>query len=190
MTGSAKGARQPTAEERALWRTAMRDVAPFQPQPPLPVPPPVPNPLPAAPPAAPPLMPAGRAARLPPLEPGRSVGVDHRTDQRLRRGRLEIEARLDLHGLTQERAHRELTAFLHAGSHAGRRCVLVVTGKGGGRGNDGRGTGGEGGGVLRRMVPRWLAEPELRPLVVAVHPAQPRDGGEGALYLLLRRRRG
>jgi DNA-nicking Smr family endonuclease len=116
--------------------------------------------------------------RLPPLEPGRSIGVDRRTDQRLRRGQLAIDGRIDLHGLTQAAAHDRLGAFLEEGQRLGRRCVLVITGKG---------SAGEG--VLRTVVPRWLSEPGLRRLIVAVHRAQPNHGGDGALYVLLKRRR-
>ncbi len=113
-----------------------------------------------------------------PLSPATAPGVDKRTVARLRRGQLPIDARIDLHGLTQREAHRELAAFLEDSRDAQRRTVLVITGK------------GEGGqGVLREAVPRWINEAALRPLVLALAPAQPKDGGTGALYLLLRRRR-
>nr|WP_281354695.1 Smr/MutS family protein [Roseospira navarrensis] len=82
--------------------------------------------------------------------------------------------------MTRERAHHALTAFLHRAHDRGARCVLVVTGKGSGR---------EGGGVLRRDVPHWLGLPDVRRIVLSVTQAQIRDGGEGALYVLLRRRR-
>jgi DNA-nicking Smr family endonuclease len=111
-------------------------------------------------------------------------GLDRRQALRLRRGQLAIEARLDLHGMTQAEAHRELAGFV-ARSHAGgKRVLLVVTGKGTRQGADGSPSG-----VLRRTVPRWLAEPALRPLVLATAAAVRRDGGDGALYLLLRRQR-
>ncbi len=115
-----------------------------------------------------------------PLEPGAAIGVDRRLAERLRRGQLPIEARIDLHGLTQDEAHARLAAFLAAAAPAGRRCVLVITGTGAWR---------EGGGVLRESVPRWLNEARLRPLVLAIARAQPRHGGGGALYVLLKRRR-
>ncbi len=116
----------------------------------------------------------------PELAPGVAPGVDRRTADRLRRGQLPIEAEIDLHGLTQADAHRALTAFIAGQQAAGRRCVRVITGKG---------TFREGGGVLRAAVPRWLNEAGLRDRVLAISHAQPRDGGEGALYLLLKRRR-
>lgn len=122
------------------------------------------------------------APRLPELVPGRTPGLDGRTAERLQRGRLAVEARLDLHGMTQTQAHRSLIAFIERGHAAGLRTVLVITGKG-------RTEGGEGAGVLRAAVPRWLNEPVLRPLILAFHPARPADGGAGALYVRLKRRR-
>lgn len=115
---------------------------------------------------------------LPPLEPGRPAGIDKRSAQRLRRGRTAIDACLDLHGHTQAEAHRMLNAFLGGQQAAGRRCVLVITGK-----------GERGEGVLRRAVPHWLAESPNRDRVLALEPAQPRHGGAGALYVLLRKAR-
>ena len=115
-------------------------------------------------------------AALPPLEPGRPAGIDKRSAQRLRRGQTAIDACLDLHGHTQTEAHRMLNAFLAGQQAAGRRCVLVITGK-----------GERGEGVLRRAVPHWLAEPPNHARVLALEPAQPRHGGAGALYVLLRK---
>lgn len=118
-------------------------------------------------------------------EPAQNVpGLDRRQALRLRRGQLSIEARLDLHGMTQAQAHRALASFLARSHAAGKRVVLIVTGKGARQGADGSPTG-----VLRRTVPRWLTEPALRQLVLATAAALPRDGGDGALYLLLRRTR-
>lgn len=148
-------------------------------------------------PAAPP-KPSGRSAppqplKPPELRPGEAKGLDRRTAERLRRGKFAIEARIDLHGQTQAEAHRALAAFI-AGSHkAGRRCVLVITGKGGPPGA--RKDSGEGvmpdreRGILRRAVPRWLNEPDLRPLILGFAQAQPAHGGAGAFYVLLRRKR-
>ena len=132
---------------------------------------------------SPPPLPAAPSSRtrLPPLEPGRSAGLDRRSDDRLRRGQMAIEARIDLHGLTQSSAYDALAHFIAVSQAIGRRCVLVITGKG---------PVSQGGGVLRTMVPRWLAEPSLRRRILALHRAQPRDGGDGALYVLLKRKRG
>jgi DNA-nicking Smr family endonuclease len=117
-----------------------------------------------------------RPQPLPALD--RFAGVDRATAERLKRGRYPVEARLDLHGMTQAEAHRALAGFIARSRVAGRRCVLVITGH-----------GRMSGGVLKAAVPRWLAEPGLRPDVLAITPAQPRAGGEGALYVLLRRLR-
>jgi len=106
-----------------------------------------------------------------------SGGIDRRQELRLRRGRLPVEARLDLHGMTQTEAHRALSGFVARAHASGRRTLLVVTGKG----------TREGSGILRAAVPRWLAEPALRDKVLSTAPAVPRDGGAGALYILLRR---
>ena len=121
--------------------------------------------------------PAKQAA--PPLERGQVAGVDKRQAERLKRGKTEIEDRIDLHGMTLENAHRRLAGFLEDAQDEGKRAVLVVTGKG----------VREGTGVIRAQVPRWLNEPRLRPLVLAYEYAQPKDGGMGALYILLRKRR-
>jgi DNA-nicking Smr family endonuclease len=121
--------------------------------------------------------PAPRAAKplIPPLAP---LGKRERT--KLSRGRREIEARLDLHGMTQTRAHRALAAFLHRAHQDGLTFVLVITGKGR--------SGGERG-VLRRQVPEWLSLPEFRAFVVGFEEAAIGHGGEGALYVRIRRAR-
>ena len=116
----------------------------------------------------------------PPERPAsRPNGLDKRTDERLRRGQMEIEARLDLHGMTQEEAYEALGRFIEAAYAAGRRCVLVITGK------------GRGGapGVLKSRVPDWLREEKLAAVILQTHCARPQDGGGGALYVLLRRQR-
>jgi DNA-nicking Smr family endonuclease len=114
------------------------------------------------------------------LSHGQAPDVDKRTLDRLRRGRLPIEAEIDLHGHSLEEAHRVLSAFIIGHAAAGRRCVRVITGKGRYR---------EGGGVLKTEVPRWLNEPGLNDRVLAFTHARRDDGGEGALYVLLRRKR-
>jgi len=106
--------------------------------------------------------------------------VDRRTVERLRRGKLPIDARLDLHGNFQDAAVAELNRFIAGSAAAGHRVVLVITGKG---------SVGEGGGVLRRRLPDWLNLPACRPHVLAFATARPEHGGGGAYYVLLRRRR-
>jgi len=104
--------------------------------------------------------------------------LDWRTRTRLRRGQVDIDATIDLHGLTQTEAHRALNVFLQGAQDAGRRSVLVITGK-----------GSRGEGVLRDSVPNWLnAEPNRR-MIRAFSHAAPKDGGLGALYVLLKRRK-
>ena len=127
-------------------------------------------------------MPAKKSPDVPPLVMGQGAGVDKRTTQRLKRGQLAIEGRLDLHGLTQAAAHARLDRFLASSQERGLRCVLVITGKGL------RPDGATG--VLRDMAPRWLNEPPNRARVLALHTAQPKHGGAGAYYVLLKRQRG
>ena len=122
----------------------------------------------------------------------RRSGIDGNTADRLRRGLIEPQARLDLHGLTLKDAHRALVTFLRA-AHARRlRLVLVVTGKGGGS----RGTHNEPfdleldmsrRGTLRTLTPRWLKEPGLAELIVHAAESNRRHGGSGALYVYLRK---
>jgi DNA-nicking Smr family endonuclease len=164
-------------EDSDLFRAAMRGVKPLdQVKPPrIAVPPPKPAPA-ARPTAAHPAAALPKAA--PPLEIGRSAGLDRARFEKLKRGQMDIEARLDLHGKTQDEAHRELSAFIARAQSQGKRLALVITGK-----------GREGKGVLRESVPRWLNEPALRGRVLALSSAQPRDGGSGALYVLLRKNR-
>jgi len=179
----ARGKRSLSEEERALWDSVARQIRPLRKKPRVakagaaPVPdlaakspistrpmPSVPPPKPSKP-AAPPLAPLGRRERA-----------------RLSRGRNEIEARLDLHGMTQTRAHRALLGFLQRAHHDGLTFVLVITGKGK--------IGAEAErGVLRRQVPQWLGLPEFRSLVVGFEEAHIGHGGEGALYVRVRRAR-
>ncbi|EDP62134.1 hypothetical protein BAL199_11166 [alpha proteobacterium BAL199] len=121
---------------------------------------------------------------------GTAPGIDRRTQLRLKRGQLPIEARIDLHGLTREKAHAGLNRFLARQDALGRRCVLVITGKGRpdwqqpAWGSEERETG-----VIRRALPGWLDDHPNKQRVLAYAPAQPQDGGSGAWYVLLRRRR-
>lgn len=117
-----------------------------------------------------------------PEEPA-SAGVDRRLADRLRRGQVPIEARLDLHGMRQFEAQDRLTRFLLSGYDSGYRCVLVITGKGN------RFDPEQEAGVLRRMLPVWVGMAPLAGIVLLHSPARPADGGAGAFYILLRRKR-
>lgn len=113
--------------------------------------------------------------------------MDRKTHQRLKRGKLSPEARLDLHGMTTERAHPRLMSFILKAQADGKRLVLVITGKGKHR--------DEGGpvpvrhGILRHQVPHWLGVPPLAQAVLQVVEAHTSHGGGGAYYVYLRRRR-
>ncbi|MGX9424417.1 MULTISPECIES: Smr/MutS family protein [Bradyrhizobium] len=121
---------------------------------------------------------APRPQTPPPLAP-----IGRRERAQLSRGKKEIDARLDLHGMTQTRAHRVLLTFLQRAHSDGLTFVLVITGKGKAGGGDSER------GVLRRQVPQWLSLPEFRALVVGFEEAHIGHGGEGALYVRVRRAR-
>lgn len=116
---------------------------------------------------------------------------DRRKARQISKGRIEIEARIDLHGLREHEAHMRLAGFLRQAHAAGKRTVLVITGKGRVEDDPYRpfalGEDRREPGVLRRNVPRWLAEPDLAGIVVSYTTASLRHGGEGALYIHLRR---
>ncbi|SCA56312.1 conserved hypothetical protein [Candidatus Terasakiella magnetica] len=114
-----------------------------------------------------------------PLVHGKAAGVDKRTMEKLRRGKMPMEGRLDLHGFTQDQAHSSLMRFIDQAYAQGKRCVSVITGKG---------TQLNGKvGVLRERVPHWLNQPGLRSKIIAFTYAPKNEGGEGALYILLKR---
>ena len=162
-------------DESALWRSVTADIKPLEGRP---------APVSAS---VSPRKPVGKTPqnaaapppqprpKLPPLEAGRTPGLDRRTAERLRRGQLAIDYRLDLHGMTRAQAHDRLNASIAASWETGRRVLLVITGK--------------GQGILRDAVPRWLNEGSARRRIIAFCTAQPKDGGGGALYVLLKRRR-
>lgn len=117
--------------------------------------------------------------RLPPLTPTATKPVDGPVpgaqDRLTRRGRVQIHARIDLHGMTQEQARRALSTTVMRSAKRGHRCVLVITGK-----------GLQGEGVLRTQLPSWLAAPDLRPLIARFAQAHARHGGGGAWYVFLK----
>ena len=114
----------------------------------------------------------------PPLAP-----LDRRTKQKLARGAKDIDARIDLHGMTQSEAHHALARFLRSAQRDGARVALVITGKGARAGDDPYGERG----VLKRQVPLWLESAELRAFVIGFEAAGHGHGGQGALYVRVRR---
>ncbi len=176
--------RPPSAEERELFESALHDATPLGSAPPRP----------------------GKSGNAAPTTPSHPItphakpaaghqmaGIDGNTAGRLRRGLLEPQARLDLHGLTEQAAHRALVTFLRGAKARKLRLVLVVTGKGQPRtpeaGTDRVYPGPDRGtrGVLRTATPRWLREPGLAELIADAREAHRRHGGAGALYIYLRK---
>lgn len=127
----------------------------------------------------------------PPKPRTRPTGIDGHTAERMSRGQLAPEAKLDLHGLTEDAAHRALVTFLRSAYARGVRLALIVTGKGGAAHRDDEPfdleLDGRKRGVLKRMTPRWLQEPELARFVADTRSAHIRHGGAGALYVYLRK---
>jgi DNA-nicking Smr family endonuclease len=157
-----------TADEEALFRSALKDARPIRKRERAPVEAPkraaahVPRPH----------FPAQPAYNERPAPP-----IGGHADAHLRRGRLEPDARIDLHGLTQDGAYRTLIRFLTQSQTQGCKLVLIITGKGG---------------ILRGVLPLWLGQADLQPLVAGLREAHVKHGGAGAFYVLLRapKRRG
>ena len=177
--------RELSAEEHALWRGVARSVRPLR--------------RPARRDAeegktATAAMPAVPMAKAKPLKtivvphvakpstPPPLATLARRERQHLARGRVDIDARIDLHGMTQAEAHMRLVRFLRRAQSDGAKFVLVITGKGARSSDPDRG-------VLRRQVLLWLQLPDLRDAVVGFEEAHVAHGGEGALYVRLRRAR-
>lgn len=183
------------AEGEALWARVVGTAAPLKRRGVTPRPP-------AEKPEAPPLEPMAESVAAQPLPPRppapppkpappipRAAVLDRQTARQLEKGRLEVEARLDLHGMRQRDAHAQLRRFLKTAQARGLKHVLVITGKGADPETRKSFYEEEERGVLRSAVPRWLAEPDFAPLVVSYSPAPRRLGGDGALYVRLRKLR-
>jgi DNA-nicking Smr family endonuclease len=183
-------------DEHKLWSGVTRSIAPLKRKPPgphrheaIPAPGEHVPPSPARRRVEPTPMrhPAAKSEVKPASKPALPVvGLDRRQRQRLARGTETIDGRIDLHGKTQSEAHAALLGFLRRAQAEGARFVLVITGKGGA---SGPGAFGERG-ILKRQVPLWLRLPEFRLHVLAVEDAHAAHGGEGALYVRVRRARG
>lgn len=127
--------------------------------------------------------PQAKAKSLAELKPGVTDGIDRSTANKFQKGKMQIDGRIDLHGMTQDVAHNALNAFIEESWRAGKRCVLVITGKGSRADEYGRT------GLLRQRTPQWLSAPRLRNRILAINQAQIQHGGAGAFYVLLKRRR-
>jgi len=180
--GKKKTAKKPDTEDGTLWRSAMQDVKPLKKDA---------DPEETGEPAGEPEDAATKTQPSKtsdtPREPPPAAGIDRRTEEKLRQGKFPIEGRLDLHGHTQAQAHNELIQFIERGFEQGQRYLLVITGKGSSGGREEEGWFESETGVLRREVPRWLTVWPLAEKVIAFTKAQPKHGGEGALYVYLRR---
>lgn len=168
-------------EERHLWRQITQHVTPLDPgvvknEPIIILPPP------SRPALRPPVFfPAisRHASTDAPLELGNYAGIDRRNAERVRKGLYPIDATLDLHGLSRDRACEALWEFIGHHYRLESRCLLVITGKG----------GKEPPGILKQALPQWLADSRVRPLILAFDKAKPHHGGGGAFYILLKRKR-
>ncbi len=163
-------------EERVLWSTVTRSIAPLRDAPVT-----VPDEEMTEPVVSPPAKRAVPSVAASPTQPPPLTPLSRRMRARVARGKEAIDARLDLHGLTQSEAHAALIHFLRSASARGACLVLVITGKGQRADGDGER------GVLRRQVPHWLRLPEFRVFVIGFEQAHISHGGEGALYVRLRR---
>ncbi len=199
---SGGGGRNVTADEARLWEHATRSLAPVKAKPRV-----VPTPAPTAPASTPtqasqvPTSGKAPAAAREPSKvaiakaksrpPAPLADFDRRKVRQIASGKIEVEARIDLHGSRQHDARASLRAFLLAAYAKGHKTVLVITGKGGEEPADGLGSlmGERQRGVIRRNVPHWLEEPDLRAVVLSYTQASPRHGGAGALYVQLRKAR-
>ena len=114
--------------------------------------------------------------------------LDHRTQERLRKGKINIDLTLDLHGLNQAEAHAALNQAVTNAYHHNLRCLLVITGKGNKERLHNPFSSGHRG-VLKQRVPEWLNQEPLKSMTLQTQPARPQHGGDGALYLYIKRKR-
>lgn len=189
-----------SSEERALWDRVAERATPLHPK--------REEPAPNASPTPKPKKPMPRSDPLPDFRVGQKadtarthdvmrplvdrlasapVNMDNKSFGKMKRGKLKPEARIDLHGMTMAEAHPELVSFILGSQSAGRRLVLVITGKG--KDRDDGGPIPTRHGILRHQVPQWLALPPLSQAILQVTPAHLKHGGHGAYYVYLRRNR-
>ena len=195
------GSRSTTPEERSLWAKVMQNVTAFHPKHPKPQ-------TNAHPPPEPPARKKPVHQPIPDFRigeesrdsnPSHDIAsdayqhlntspqrMDKKKHEKLKRGRLTPEARIDLHGMTKAEAHSALIRFIQEADNAGHRLLLVITGKGLNSKYDDP-LSKHRGGVLKQAVPYWLSTPPLSQLVLHMSEAHPKHGGSGALYVYLRR---
>jgi DNA-nicking Smr family endonuclease len=182
-------------DEEALWQAVARSATPLHKMtahvPVLNLPPTLVSPAAPSKPDPLPSFRIGQKTPLPNLMPGpqspATIRMDSKAFDRLTRGKLAPEARIDLHGMTLAEAHPELIRFILNSHSEGLRLVLVITGKG--RPALGQGPIPQRHGILRQQVPQWLRLPPLGPTILQVSEAHLKHGGAGALYVYLRRDR-
>lgn len=200
---SGRGGRTVSEDEARLWQHATRSLAPVKAKPRIAagsaaVAEGASPPRAVEPPAPPAEVRKAQAAKSKPAAPAKAkpgppaplADFDRRKARQIASGKIEVDARIDLHGLTQRDAHAALRGFLFAAHAKGHKTVLVITGKGGtGEPADGLGAllGERQRGVIKRNVPHWLEEPDLRAIVLSHTQAGVRHGGTGALYVRLRK---
>jgi len=163
---SGKGRRDITDDEEALFREMLKDAQPLARKL---APPPKRSRV-----AFEPLASAAQRPKPPVFADAKAPIIGGHREAHMRRGRLEPEARIDLHGFRQEAAYQALHRFLERARAMGHRVVLVVTGKGG---------------VLQSLLPKWLGEPIFQELVAGISAAHVKHGGDGAYYIAIKRRR-
>ncbi len=187
-----KTRRQLSSEEHELWTHVTKSVKRLKP---------APRKIATAPAPAPEMKPAESAPKkaaktvravVPPPSPSKPAlkpltPLEPKVKRKLNRGKADVAARIDLHGMRQHEAHEALVRFIFDAHANDARLVLVITGKGKATREDGVMSEREVG-VLRRMAPHWLSEPSLRHIVLGYEAATARHGGEGAIYVRLRKR--
>ena len=173
-----------SSSEAALWGAVRETVTPLEGRPVLP---PAPKPKPKPPSARTPKRPSPPPIPLAPRAPVKLGGGDPKEARKVARGRREIDASLDLHGLTQDQAYQRLVRFVDFAAASGARTLLVVTGKG--RGERPVPFAEAPRGILRERFLAWVEAEPLAARIASVRPAHQRHGGRGAFYVLLRRKR-
>lgn len=121
------------------------------------------------------------------LSHGNVDDIDRKTARKFKQGKMDIDAKLDLHGMTQTQAYQALSDFILNNYHKQNRNLLIVTGKG--NSHPRQHWNEPKSGILKEMVPKWLNESDIRPMILSFSHATQKDGGSGALYILLKRKR-